>query len=175
MVYNADMAVNGLQAEPRTKVLKNGAVYDLDKKRIVSGALLTSDKARELVETRVAQKRARLMAGANAVIAKGGDFDGVGMDFVEAIGEAVTLAALDPTSTQQVRAAEFLFREAGIAERLQQEAGGVSAVVHTIDPAVMSLLAQIAQAQDGNAFDNSNYHNHVIEAEASDIQDTDTG
>lgn len=148
MVYNGDMAVNTLETTtntPRTKVLSNGAVYDLDRGRIVANPgggkhAITSDNARDMVNIRMEQKRQRLMAGANAVVAKGGDFDGVGLDFAEAIGEAVTLAALDPTSNQQVKAAEFLFREAGIGER-QAAPGDNSGTIGALADVIGALSA----------------------------------
>lgn len=154
MVYNGDMAVNTplpVDASPRTKVLSNGAVYDLDKGRIVANPgggkhAITSDNARDMVNIRMEQKRQRLMAGANAVVAREGTFDGVGLDFAEAIGEAVTLAALDPTSNQQVKAAEFLFREAGIGERqaAQDTAGGTIGALADVIGALSAFAGSIA-------------------------------
>lgn len=156
MVYNGNMAVNELQpAEPRTKVLSNGAVYDLDKKRIVSSkdvtTKFTSARAVEVNLIKIDKKRERLMAGANAIVAKGGDYDGTDLDFVEAIGEAVTLAALDPTSSQQVKAAEFLFREAGIGERQAIQdgpSGTIGALADVID-ALSAFAGSIAGLTGG--------------------------
>ncbi len=175
------MAVNELQpTEPRTKVLKNGAVYDLDKKRIVSSkevtTKFTSARAVEVNLIKIDKKRERLMAGANAIVAKGGDYDGTDLDFVEAIGEAVTLAALDPTSSQQVKAAEFLFREAGIGERqaVQDAAGGTIGALADVIGALSAFAGSIAALSADNAFDNSNYQNQPGGVVDADILDADS-
>lgn len=176
------MAVNELQpAQPRTKVLSNGAVYDLDKGRIVANPgggkyAITSDNARDMVNIRMEQKRARLVAGANAAVKSGGEFDGRDMDFVEAIGEAVTLAALDPTSSQQVKAAEFLFREAGIGERqaVQDGAGGTIGALADVIGALSAFAGSIVGLVNDNAFDNSNYHNQQDSVVDADVMDADS-
>ena len=116
------------------------------------------------------------MAGANAIVAKGGDYDGTDLDFVEAIGEAVTLVALDPTSSQQVKAAEFLFREAGIGERqaVQDTAGGTIGALADVIGALSAFAGSIAQLADGNAFDNSNYQNQQDSVIEADVMDADS-
>lgn len=183
MVYNGNMmAVNELQpAQPRTKVLKNGALLDMDTGRFVKGgkvttAIANTSQAREMVERKMEKKRERLMAGANSIVAKGGDYDGTDLDFVEAIGEAVTLAALDPTSSQQVKAAEFLFREAGIGERqaVQDGAGGTIGALADVIGALSAFAGSIAALSDGNAFDNSNYHNLSGGVVDADVMDADS-
>lgn len=134
---------NATGAGPRTKVLKNGAVYDLDRGRIVSskGVINKWDSrtSAEAAAAKIQRKRSRLAAGANAVVAEGGKYDGRGLDFIEAVGEAAAITALNPDSSQQIKAAEFLLRETGLSERQQQqqEAGSVSGVA--------SLVAELAQ------------------------------
>lgn len=130
---------------------------------------ISSANARDMVQRRIEKKRARLVAGANAVIAEGGKFDGRGGDFVEAIGEALTITALNPDSSQQVKAAEFLFREAGISERQAVEAGGspsldgVASLVAELAAFASSIGGLLAQSgADGYAFDKSPYHNQQV-------------
>jgi len=183
MVYNGDMAVNTpipVDTPPRTKVLSNGAVYDLDRGRIVANPgggkhAITSDNARDMVNIRMEQKRQRLVAGANAAVKSGGEFDGRDLDFVEAIGEAVTLAALDPTSSQQVKAAEFLFREAGIGERqaAQDTAGGTIGALADVIGALSAFAGSIAALSADNAFDNSNYQKQQDDSIDADVMDAD--
>lgn len=181
------MAVNQLvdvDIPPNIRVYKNGALYDKDKGRIVGvrpelaekNTQITKANSGDLLAKRLENKRARLMAGANAIVAKGGDYDGTDLDFVEAIGEAVTLAALDPTSSQQVKAAEFLFREAGIGERqaVQDAAGGTIGALADVIGALSAFAGSIAALSADNAFDNSNYQNQPGGVVDADILDADS-
>lgn len=181
--YNGDMAVNQLintDIPPNIRVYKNGALYDKDKGRIVGvrpelaekNTQITKANSGDLLAKRLENKRARLMAGANSIVAKGGDYDGTDLDFVEAIGEAVTLAALDPTSSQQVKAAEFLFREAGIGERqaVQDGAGGTIGALADVIGALSAFAGSIAQLSDSNA----NYHNQPGSVVDADVLDADS-
>lgn len=107
--------------QPRTKVLKNGAVYDLDKKRIVANpgggtTAITSETASEYHARRRELKQQRIMAGAAKILERSGEWTTPDdMDVVEAIGEAVALSALDPTSKKQIDAAKFILTEAGLS------------------------------------------------------------
>lgn len=155
------------QIEPRTKVLKNGAVYDLDKKKIVSGAVLTSDKARELVQVRIQKKQDRIMAGAAKVLETIGDWETPSdMDVVEAIGEAVMEKAIDPKAKGQIDAANFILREAGLSVQSSQRAneptqpGTVNLHVDTLFAIAAELEHRLASAVD--------------RARAVDVEATDT-
>src|SRR5688572_11108980 len=145
------MATDIQTEEPRTKVLSNGAVYDLDKKKIVSGAVLTSDKARELVQSRIEKKRERIMAGAAKVLEQSGDWEApTDMDVVEAIGEQVMMNALDPSSKKQIDAAEWILKHGGLSERPNEATpqisapGSVSATPATLLALAAQLEAEIA-------------------------------
>jgi hypothetical protein len=110
------------QVEPRTKVLKNGAVYDLDKKRIVANpgggtTAITSETASEFHARRRELKQQRIIAGAAKVLESSGDWETPNdLDVVEAIGEAVMVNAMDPDSKKQIDAAKFILTEAGLSE-----------------------------------------------------------
>jgi hypothetical protein len=152
----------------RTKVLKNGAVYDLDKKKIVSGALLTSDKAKELVKRRVELKQERVLAGAAKVLERTGDWDMPGdLDVVEAIAEAVMEKALDVDSKGQIDAAKFILSEAGLSaanSRRDHEPDAPDSISGTPD-ALMALVAMI-DAQRQAAVDKA----RAVDAESTDIR-----
>lgn len=112
------------------RVLSNGAVYDMTKKRIVDSRAVTtkinSENAVALQSRQQELKRAALMRAANAVAAQGGSVDGRAMQgdlaFVEAIGEAMTMKALTVNDPKAVDAARFLFSEIGISEKQEKQA-----------------------------------------------------
>jgi hypothetical protein len=141
--------------EVRTKVLKNGAVYDLDKKKIVSGALLTSDKARELVKRRVELKQERIMAGAAKVLERTGGWDMPNdLDVVEAIGEAVMESALDIDSKKQIEAAKFILAEAGLsASQSQRDHEPTPPGAIIADPDALHRLLELIEADKRQAVD----------------------
>jgi hypothetical protein len=141
--------------EARTKVLKNGAVYDLDKKKIVSGALLTSDKARELVKRRVELKQERIMAGAAKVLERTGGWDMPNdLDVVEAIGEAVMESALDIDSKKQIEAAKFILAEAGLsASQSQRDHEPTPPGAIIADPDALHRLLELIEADKRQAVD----------------------
>ena len=133
------------QIEPKTKVLANGAVYDLDKKKIVSGAVLTSDKAREMVRARVERKRERIIAGANAALGKSQDWVAPqDLDFVEAIAEVAAMKALNPDDPKSIDAARFLLQEAGLSaadSRRENEPDAPSSAIIAAPDALVELAA----------------------------------
>jgi hypothetical protein len=178
LCYNGVMTVNlpsKADTTPRTKVLKNGAIYDLDKKRITGGAVLTSVKAAELVANKITNKRAAIAQAANEAVESGSIRTSYGdMAFVAEITKVMMMRATTPEDSKGVDAAKWLIQEAGIGER-QQEQAQQQVVTHTIDPDVMALLAQIAEQQQ-NGFDNYTYRNHdsvidvpVIDADSSTL------
>ena len=169
--------------ENRTKVLRNGAIYDTVDKRIIGrdpekaivDTRINSNNAIAMQSKRMEAKRSALAAGAMRALEKSGRVVSGDLAFVEAIGEALIESATDPSNRQQVRAAELLIRETGLSERTEQPAGG--GIGHAAD--LITALAQFAAAItgtpeaageviDGNAFDNYNYRNHSAE-------DTDAG
>src|SRR5688572_15202459 len=99
------------------RVLANGAVYDMQKKRIVNSknvtTKITTENAVALQSRQVELKREALMRAANAVAVQGGGVDGRAMlgdyAYVEAIGEAMTVKALTVNDPKAVDAARFIF------------------------------------------------------------------
>jgi hypothetical protein len=137
------------------------------------GQPITADNSRAMLERRRDKKRDVIQRAANQAVQSNtvrGEFGGEA--WIAEIASVQMMIATTPDAGQAAtKAADWLINNAGIGERQRDEGGAVSAVVHTIDPQVVALLAQIAEQQ--NAFDNSNYHNHVVEGESSDIQDTE--
>ena len=99
------------------KVLKNGARYDLDKKKIVSGAVITSEYSTQLQQARHDRKRAVVQAAANEAVERDdwrlihGD-----MAFVAAIANTAMLKATTPDDPKAIEAARFLLRESGLSQ-----------------------------------------------------------
>lgn len=161
-----DMAVNRLTT---------GAIVRDSNGRFAPGTTgigqpITADNSRAMLERRREKKQEVIQRAANQAVQSNttrGEFGG--QAWIAEIASVQMMIATTPDAGQAAtKAADWLINNAGLGERQRDEASGVSAVVHTIDPAVMSLLAQIAEAQGAQ-------HSNVIEAETSDIQDTDTG
>jgi hypothetical protein len=145
LLYNADMDDDIIQAptkgqpapkpekQDHLRVLANGAVYDMRRKRIVNSknvtTKITEENAIEYQSRRVELKRAAVARGANAVANQGGSVEGgrlfdADLAYVEAIGEAMTMKALSVNDPKAVDAARFIFTETGIGERQAEPFGG---------------------------------------------------
>lgn len=135
---------------PNTRVLKNGAVYDLDKKRIVSSVgvttKITRENAREMQTKAVARKREVVRQAAAAGVQRA--------DLIRAFGEDAWLAEV--AQTQQViattpeagkastLAAGWLVRNAGMDEALDKEQGQQSAQ-SPVEAALAGLIDAITR------------------------------
>lgn len=147
------LAASGAEPPAGIRVLKNGAWFSQDLGKIVAnpggGVKAFSSGSASLANIqKIQKKRARLAAGANKIVAEGGTFDGRGMDFVEAIGEALAITALNPDSSQQVKAAQVLLKETGISEDSAPKTadsavnlGGVSDLVSSLAEFARSVAA----------------------------------
>ena len=142
------------------RVLSNGAVYDMNKKRIVDSRnvtnKITSQNAADYVVARQEAKRERLMFAANAVAAQGGGVDGRALTgdlaFVEAIGEAMTMKALTVNDPKAVDAARFLFTETGIAEaRTPETVNNTINMIALSDDAAAALMELRQRLREGEA------------------------
>lgn len=113
---------------PRTKTLKNGAVYDLDRGRIVDSTnvttRITSENARELQSMAVAKKRLVMAAAANSrvrpeLIAQYGSYA-----HVAERAETLQLIATTPEAGKAaVMAHQALTADTGMSEKqIQAEA-----------------------------------------------------
>lgn len=111
-----------IQTPTRTKILRNGAVYDLDKGRIVANpgggnSAFTPETSLKAKERLAELKREAVIRGAARALEKTGEWDTPSdVDVIEAISEAVTMKALNPDNPKQVDAARFVFQESGMAE-----------------------------------------------------------
>ena len=139
------------ETEAKTKVLSNGAIYDMEKKRIVANPgggknAITKETASEFHAKRQEKKRARIEAGAMAAVSdKMPDaFTGDDGDWIEAVAQQVAYKALDKLDPKQVDAARFLFTEAGIAEQRQPVQGTAAEAVTDILREVASIAASLA-------------------------------
>ena len=171
MVYNARMSTNALLTSAVDNPLRDANGRYLRKPDNLP--VLTSASASEASRKRWDKYR---KASAKGILKEAQAIDPSVQTPADAYAlvvgkQYITLLDAEKPSMKDVHYLGQIIGALPTAHDKQDTSGGVSAVVHTIDPAVMSLLAQIAEQQ--NAFDNSNYHNHVIEAEASDIQDTE--
>jgi len=158
--------------EPRTKVLKNGAVYDLDRKRIIANpgggtTAITSETASAYHARRQELKQQRIMAGAAKVLERLGDWETPNdLDVVEAIGEAVMENALDTDSKKQIDAAKFILVEAGLSASLsrREDASAPNSISATPD-ALMALVGMI-EAERAAAVERS----RAVDVESTDIR-----
>jgi hypothetical protein len=114
----------------KTKVLSNGAVYDMEKKRIVSGATLTSDTARDMVRAREA-KRMRLYAeGAQLGVIDTALIEQYGPDahLVERARTLQTIASTPDAGKAAVMADTALQRAQGYDVKQAEQAGPADAM-----------------------------------------------
>lgn len=158
------------QVEPRLKTLKNGAIYDLDKGRIVSSVNVTTkitpERSVEMQSRRQELKQQRIMAGAAKTLERSGDWETPNdMDVVEAIAEAVMMNALNPDSKKQIDAAKFILTEAGLSSARERGGSDVSPNAITAPPAALAELLDIIDRRQAAAID---------KARAVDVVATDT-
>lgn len=155
------------------RILKNGAVYDLDKKRIVANpgggtTAITSETASQLHARRQELKQQRIMAGAAKVLERSGEWEVPNdLDVVEAIGEAVALSALDPTSKKQIDAAKFILSESGlsVANSRRENEPPPSGSIAATPEALMRLVGMI-EAERSAAVERS----RAVDGDATDIR-----
>jgi hypothetical protein len=155
--------VTGIELPPNTRRLKNGAIYDMDKKRIVANpggglAAFDPDTARQAQARKQERKRETIQAAANAAVENEqltrthGD-----MAFVAAVAQTAYLKATTPDDPKAIDAARFLLQEAGIAEQKQAAeqpaAGGARLTLdisaETAEQLVQALLAEQQRRQAG--------------------------
>lgn len=139
--------------EPKTKILKNGAVYDMEKHRIVSNpggglAAFTSETARQAQARHQELKRAAVIAGANAAVERNDYHEAYGdLAYVAAIAEVQTNKALTADDPKSTDAARFVFQESGVAEVVTRGADGGPGLP-AVPSRVILLLAELASRGD---------------------------
>jgi hypothetical protein len=154
--YNVNMTVKNkpidTDALPNTKVLKNGAVYDMDKGRIVANPrggtqAITSANARDMQRLAVEKKRSVMNQAANrdvspALRAEYGEYAHV----AERAIVLQQIATTPEAGKAAVMAHQALTNDTGMGEG-KAIAETQQTVTHTLDPEVIALLQQIAHAQ----------------------------
>lgn len=142
------------EKEPREryKTLSNGAIYDMQTKRISANPgggkyAITSENASEYHAKRQEKKRRAIEAGAMAAVNdKMPDaFTGDDGDWIEAVAQQVAYKALDRLDPKQVDAARFLLTEAGLGEAKQGQASPAEAVADILRE-VASIAASLSGA-----------------------------
>lgn len=136
---------------PNLRTLKNGAIYDMDKKRIVANPgggshAITSERASEFHAIRQQQKRERIQAGANRVLAEKQPDKWEtpnDLDFVEAIAEAAMKKALDQGDIKQIEAAKFIMDHAGLAEARAAQPGQAGGDMPALASELIGLIRDV--------------------------------
>jgi hypothetical protein len=141
------------------RILSNGAIYDMDRKRIVAlrpelatkPTQITSETASDFHALAQEKKRNALRRAANAVAEQGGGVDGRelwgDMAYVEAIGEAMTMKALTVNDPKAVDAARFIFKETGISDEHTEKPGNTTNIL-VVDADVRRALELLKNMQD---------------------------
>lgn len=142
--------------DTKYKTLSNGAIYDMEQKRIVSGAALSSDGARALVQKREESRRAAVRSVANqnpkaaALAASHGD-----LAYIAAITESAMVKATNPADPKMIEAANWITRAAG--DDISSGSGGDSSVEEV--RGILKDLSELARAvlEARAVEDNNNY------------------
>lgn len=141
-----------------TKLLKNGAVYDLKKKRIVGmkpelaekNVQITSANASEMQALAQSRRRELLKAAAASAVESSTLRNLHGSDaWIVEIGAAMQRKATNIDDPKMVDAARFLFQETEIGVRQAVPEAQTVTHVHQMDEATRILLERIAKAQAG--------------------------
>jgi len=139
---------------PNVRVLKNGAIYDMDKKRITDATgittKITSENAPQMQALAIAKKRLVMNHAANrdvspALIAEYGSYAHV----AERAIVLQQIATTPEAGKAAVMAHHALTTDTGMGER-QAIQETQQTVTHTLDPDVIALLQKIASAQGDN-------------------------
>lgn len=150
----------------RYKVLSNGAVYDMQLKRIVSGAALTSDSARALVEKRVARRRETVRSAANEN-PKAAEYRERFGDFawLAAVTNSLMVKATNPADPKATEAARWLQEATGEIEK------GESAGDSTVNElrGLVKDIADLARAINSTADPRVEVGPEVVTVESVDI------
>jgi len=156
MVKNKPANTQELPAN--TKLLKNGAVYDLVKKRIVGmkpelaekNVQITSANAGEM-QALAQSRRRELLKSAAAAAVENDEYRRIhGSDaWIVEIGAAMQRKATNIEDPKMVDAARFLFQETEIGVRQAVPEAQTVTHVHQMDDATRALLERIAKAQAG--------------------------
>ena len=171
--------------QPRTRVYKNGAVFDMDKGRIVANPgggkqAFTSDTAALAVQRREELKHQAVIDAANLVVnmdARNSNIPevkalvGDDMAYIKAIAMGRTKAAMDSDSPYGNAAANWIVDNSGQAESKQPQ---VSTVQHVISldtgqaARIAALLADMS-GQSGQLIGIISNDDDVVDVQAQDM------
>jgi hypothetical protein len=171
MAVNQPVDIN----KQRTRVLKNGAIYDMDTKRIVANpgggaSAITKQNASEMQAQRQAKKRETIAAAANQAVERSDYRTTYGdLAYVAALAETAYIKATTADDPKAIDAARFLLQETGLSEKQAEQAQQVTNNVLVLDDTARNMIARLLSAD--NACDNYTYHNHsIIDADSTDTQ-----
>mgnify|MGYP001600768488 CR=1 FL=1 len=136
-----------------TKTLKNGAVYDLDTKRIVDSSnvttKITAENARDYQSRAVAKKRVIMAEAANSAVQDTRLIEQYG-DYAHVAERAQTLQIIASTpdaGKAAVMAHDALTRDTGMAELKQTTDAGARVTLDIGADALQALLAAVTGAR----------------------------
>ena len=134
--------------ETKYKVLANGAVYDLEQKRIVRGAALDSATASALASRKAEKRREIARAAANAAVERADYHASYGdLAFVAAIIQTAMMKAQTPDDPKAIEAARFVMLETGESEKLQSDAAVPVSEMRGLLRDIAEVARSIAAAQ----------------------------
>lgn len=165
----------------QVRVYESGTVLDHETGKIIqapSDTLITPQKARSMVEIKVAKKHERVQAGALAFVRRADPEtwgDAVDDDWVEAVSEAQMAQAMRVGDPGMTRAAEWLMTHSGLAEPKQAEQAGPAAGSVTEAVKAMTVLVETIEKAINGA-DNYPYRKHkstpeTVDATATPVHD----
>ena len=156
-----------------TKILSNGAVYDMEKKRIVANPgggkyAITSENASEFHAKRQEKKRAVIAAAAAEAVENDTLRRTHGDEaWIAAIAQAQYLKATTPDDPKSTDAARFLLQETGLSDARQQPA----TPAESVGDILRELAAVAREIADATRRDNAD----IVDGTATTHSDDDDG
>jgi hypothetical protein len=196
------MAINELKTgdnTPRTKVLANGAIYDMDAKRIVAlkpelavkNTQITASRASEMLANRIEAKRNTIARAAQDAVQSSRlvKAHGSAAWLAEIAQAQMSIATTPDAGVAATKAADWLVNNAGLGERQAVEAGGTVSLGGVADlvaelAGFASSVAALVSGQNRDGFDNNNYPHHspgvdssgaAVVVDAAGVVDADAG
>ena len=159
-----DMVNNPTDAQlpDNIKVLKNGTLYDMTKKRFVGMRLdlaekptvITAENAPAYHSLARSRRRELLKEAAAEAVEDGRLRTRYGSDaWIAEIGAAMQRKATNIDDPKMVDAARFLMQETEVGVKIAVEQGQTVTHVHQMDAATVALLERIARQQAAEVVD----------------------
>ena len=150
------------QLPDNIKVLKNGTLYDMTKKRFVGMRLdlaekptvITAENAPEYHSLARSRRRELLKEAAAEAVEDGRLRTRYGSDaWIAEIGAAMQRKATNIDDPKMVDAARFLMQETEVGVKMAVEQGQTVTHIHQMDAATVALLERIARQQAAEVVD----------------------